>query len=133
MAGLAAYGTTLTGTACGLIANVVSIDGPSLSLDTVDVTAHDSADAWEEIVPTILRSGEMTLELNYDPTDASHAFAAGLLHYLTSRLIDTWTVGGPMGAWSFDGYVTAFSPSAPHDGKLGASVTIKPTTTVTIP
>lgn len=134
MAGLSARGMILTGAACGVVANVVSIDGPALSLDTADVTAHDSPGGWEELVPTILRSGEVTLEINYNPTEASHKNAAsGLLHQLVNRTTDTWTFGGPMGTWSFSGYVTAFSPSAPHDGKLSASVTIKPTGKVTIP
>ena len=131
MAGIAAFGTTITGAVAGLIGNVVNIDGPSLALDTVDVTAHDSPGAWEEVVPTILRSGEITLEINYNPT--VHKGTNGILKQLTTRAKDTWTLGGPMGAWSFDGYVTGFSPSAPHDGKLSASVTIKVTGPVTIP
>jgi len=131
MPGLAAFGTTLTGAAAGSIGNVVSISGPALSLDTVDVTSHDSTGAWEEHVPTILRSGEVTLELNYDPTE--HPGAGGLLLQLTTRDIDSWTIGGPMGAWSFDGYVTGFEPSAPHDGKLSATATIKVTGDVTAP
>ena len=31
-------------------ANVKSISGPGLSLDTEDVTSHDSTAAWEEVV-----------------------------------------------------------------------------------
>ena len=131
MPGLAAFGTTITGTVAGLIPNVVSITGPALGLDTVDVTAHDSPDAWEEHRPAILRSGEVTLELNYDP--AEHPGAGGLLLQLTTRVIDTWTVGGPMGAWVFDGYVNGFEPGAPHDGKLTATATIKVTSDVTAP
>lgn len=131
MPGLAAFGTTLTGAAAGLIGNVTNISGPGLSLDTVDVTAHDSTGAWEEVVPTILRSGEVTFDINYNPT--THAAAGGLLLRLTTRAVDTWTFGGPMGAWTFSGYVVGFEPTAPHDGKLSASVTIKPTGAVTAP
>ena len=131
MPGLAAFGTTITGAVAGLIPNVVSVSGPDLKLDTVDVTAHDSVGAWEEHAPTILRSGEVKLELNYDP--AEHPGASGLLDLLTSRTIDTWTTGGPMGAWVFDGYVSGFEPGAPHDGKLTATATIKVTADVTAP
>ena len=131
MPGLAAFGTTLTGLAAGLIPNVVSVTGPPLRVDTVDVTAHDSTGAWEEHRPTIIRSGEVKVELNYDP--AEHPGAGGLLLQLTTRVIDAWTVGGPMGAWTFSGYVTGFEPSAPHDGKLAATATIKATATVTAP
>ena len=133
MPGLAARGTTLTGPGVAIV-NVVSISGPGISLDTVDVTAHDSTDGWEEVVPTILRSGEVTFEINYDPATASHRNAAnGLIARMVGRNADTWTFGGPMGVWAFSGYVTGFEPSAPHDGKLSASVTIKPTGVVTMP
>jgi predicted secreted protein len=131
MAGLAAFGLTLTGTAAGLIGNITNFSGPGLSLDTVDVTAHDSTGAWEQLVPTIVRSGEVTFDINYNPT--THAAAGGLLLKLINRVVDTWTIGGPMGAWVFSGYVTGFEPSAPFDGKLSASVTIKPTGAVTAP
>ena len=57
----AAYGTALTkGAYPGTeVAQVTSISGPGISLDTVDVTEHDG-DGWEEVVATILRSGEVT-------------------------------------------------------------------------
>jgi predicted secreted protein len=132
MPGLAAYGLTLTGAAAGVIANITNFSGPGISLDTVDVTAHDSTGAWEEVVPTIVRGGEVTFEINYNPT--THHYAGhGLAFNLITRLIDTWTIGGPMGAWSFQGYVTAFEPSAPFDGKMAASCTIKVTGAVTVP
>ncbi len=129
MAGLAAYGTTIAdGT--GVLANVTSISGPGITLDTADVTAHDSADAWEEHVPTILRSGDVSLDINYDPADVTHG---RILTALTTRAEIAWTLGGPVGAWTFAGYVTGFEPSAPHDGAITASVTIKPTGEVNTP
>jgi len=62
-------------------AQVTSIDGPELSLDTVDVTSHDSAGGWEEVVGTILRSGEISMDLVFDPAHATHKYAAGGLTY----------------------------------------------------
>lgn len=134
MPGIAARGTTLTGAGGAAIVNVTSISGPGLKLDTEDVTAHDSTGGWEEVVGTILRSGEVTLEINYDPAAATHKNAAlGLIHKLINRTSTVWTMGGPMGVWVFTAYVTAFEPSAPFDGKLSASVTLKPTGAVTAP
>ena len=138
MAKYDAYGTALykgtnTGTAYG---QVVSISGPSLSLDTVDVTSHDSTSAWEEVVATILRSGEITLEIVYDPANATHKYATGgLLYDMVSRTAITLTLIFPDTAtteWTFSAFVTAFEPSAPVDGALTASVTLKPTGVVTI-
>ena len=74
MAKYDAYGTNLyRGTSGGgtIIAQVQSIGGPGLSADTVDVTSHDSTGAWEEVVVSILRSGEITLDIVYDPANAT--------------------------------------------------------------
>jgi hypothetical protein len=110
-------------------AGVTNISGPGLSLDTVDVTSHDSTGAWEEVVGTILRSGEISLDLVYDPADATHKYAAGGLLYdlvsrtaiaLTLEFSDTATT-----TWSFNALVTGFEPGMPVDGFLSASATLK--------
>ena len=109
---------------------VTNISGPGLSLDTVDVTSHDSTGAWEEVVGTILRSGEVTMDIVYDPADATHANVAdGLLADLVARtLITTFhLVFSDVGVteWDFNAFVTGFEPSAPVDGALTASVKFK--------
>ena len=136
MAGIAARPTILSMSDMQLvpvfadIANVVGISGPSLSLDSADVTSHDSTGGWEEVVPTILRTGEVTFEINYDPTEATHNATAGLPFVLETAQLTDFTLLLPIPApggtlWEFEGYVTGFEPGAPHDGKLTASVTIK--------
>ena len=84
MAKYAAFGTHLLRIAAE-VANVKSIGGPGISLDTEDVTSHDSTEAWEEVVATILRTGEISVDIVYDPNNATHKNAAlGLLNDLTS-------------------------------------------------
>lgn len=111
------------------IAQVSNISGPGLSLDTEDVTTHDSTGGWEEVVATILRSGEVKLDLVYDPAAATHKNASGgLLYDLAQRASTTFSIVFPDAAnttWSFTAYVTGFEPSAPVDGALTASVTLK--------
>lgn len=131
MAKYAAYGCSIAdGT--GVIAQVRNITGPGLSLDTVDVTEHDG-DGWEEVVPTILRSGTVTLDIVYDPDNASHI---RLLAALTNKTKGSWTLtfpdAAPAKTWSFSGYVTGFSPTEPVEDSLTASVTIKPTGAVSV-
>jgi predicted secreted protein len=124
----AAFGTLLKrdGTA---VAQVQSISGPGLTLDTEDVTSHDSTGGWEEVVATILRSGEVSLDIVYDPAAATHKYAAGgLLHDLVSRTAVSYTLVFSDTAnttWTFSAFVTGFEPSAPHDGALTAAVTLK--------
>ena len=126
-----AYGTTLKrgGTGGTAIAQIQSISGPGLSLDTEDVTSHDSTGGWEEVVGTILRSGEVTMDLLYDPNAATHKNASGgLLSDLASRASQTYAItfpSSPAVSWTFTAFVTGFEPSMPHDGALTASVTMK--------
>lgn len=124
----AAFGTLFKRGAT-TIAAVSNISGPGLALDTEDVTTHDSASGWEEVVGTILRSGEISLDLVYDPNAATHKNASGgLLYDLTSRASTTYSIVFPSSAtvtWTFTAFVTGFEPSMPHDGALTATVKLK--------
>jgi hypothetical protein len=117
------------------IAEVVEISGPALSVDTADATHHSSSGDYEEVVPTVIRSGEVTFDINYLPTDSTHDATDGLLNDLenkTKRNFELVFTDGSNTTWTLTGYVTGFEPSAPHDDKLDASVTIKLTGQPTI-
>lgn len=121
---------TTAGVALTATAQVTNISGPSLSLDTEDVTTHDSSGAWEEVVGTILRGGEITLDIAYDPAEDTHDATAGngLLSRMEGKTKTDFSIVFPDSAsttWNFDGYVTGFESDAAHDGALTASVTIK--------
>ena len=135
MAKYSAFGTQLLRGAIE-IANVKNISGPGLSLDVEDVTSHDSPGAWEEVVGTILRSGEITLDLVYDPAAATHKYASGgLLYDMVSRTATAFSLvfpSVPAKTWSFNALVTGFEPGAPVDGALTASATLKLTGAVTL-
>jgi len=139
MAKYDAYGTQLyrgTSGAGTLIAQVQSFSGPGLSADTVDVTSHDSTGAWEEVVVSILRSGELTFDIVYDPANATHKNAAGgLLADLAGRASTTYTLVFPDAdttEWAFSAFVVGFEPSMPHEGALTASCSMKITGQVTL-
>lgn len=135
MAKYAAFGAHLLRIAAE-IAGVKSIGGPGISLDTEDVTSHDSTEAWEEVVATILRTGQITLDIVYDPNAATHKNAAtGLLYDLTTRASAAYSIvfaTTPAVTWSFTAYVVSFEPSAPVEGALTASVALKITGKPTI-
>lgn len=125
MAKYSAFGTvfTLGGSA---VVQVTNIDGPELSLDTVDVTTHDSASGWEEVVGTILRSGEVSLDIVYDPAAATHV---ALWTDLVAKAPVACTLVYPdhptHTTWSFNALVTKFKPGMPVDGALTGTVTLK--------
>ena len=107
------------------IAQVTSISGPGLSLDTVDVTSHDQTTAWEEMTATILRQGEISLELVFDPGEATHA---DILANLVGRTYEGFELQFPDSSyteWVFDAYIVGFEPSAAVDGAITASCTLK--------
>jgi predicted secreted protein len=126
MAKYSAYGTLFKRGAT-TIAAVKKIGGPKLSLDTEDVTTHDSTGAWEEVVATILRSGEVTLDLVYDPNAATHKNAAGgIIGDLIGRASTTYSIVFPGAVtWSFTAFCTGFETDAPVDGALTAKATYK--------
>ncbi len=119
------------------VGGVTALMGPALSLDTEDVTAHNSTGAYEEVVGTIVRTGEISLEINYDPEDAAHDDATGLPMALRTQQLTDFEVVFPVPApggtvWAFSAFVSGFEPGAPHDGKLTAACKLKPTGSMTL-
>lgn len=131
----AAYGTAFAigdtaveGTASyTTVAQVRNVSGPSMSGDSIDVTAHDSADGFREYVAGLRDGGEVTLDLIFDPAGATHKNAAGGLAYeYVQRTSKAYKITFPdTTAWTFVAFVTALSPSMPVDGELSASATLK--------
>lgn len=114
-------GETLTS-----VAYIKNISGPGLALDSEDVTTHDSTNAWEEVVATVLRTGELSLDIVYDPQGATHNASTGLIYFSKSKITVGFRVTFPGAvAWDFAAVVAGFEPSAPHDGALTAAVKLK--------
>ncbi len=116
----------VTGVAEVTVAQVTNTSGPGLSVDTEDVTTHDQATAYEEAVTTIIRSGEVTLDLVFDPADATHDPATGLTYRLEDKIYSFFKlIFIDATEWEFSGYVTGFEPAAPSGGALTATVKLK--------
>ena len=109
------------------IAEVGDISGPSLELGTEDVTSHSST--WREFVTTVLAGGEVTFDIKYTPTATTHRNqSGGLIYQMTQKTLRNWRLRFPDGSttsWVFPGYLVAFEPSAPVEGALTASCTIR--------
>lgn len=121
---------TTAGAALTTVAQVQSIGGPGMAADTIDVTTHDSTNAWEEIVVGVLRSGEVSIDIVYDPADDTHDATGGngLLTRLENKTATDFSLIFPDAAsttWGFNGFVTGFVPGAAHADALTAAVTAK--------
>lgn len=133
IAGLNAFGVTIEfGDGSGTytpIGNVTSVEGPEIERETVDVTAHDSPDMWNEFVGGLKNGGEVSVEVNYDPAEHDT-----LMAQFDKDEPVPWRIVWPneIGYWDFSAIMTGFSPEAPVDDKLSAELTLqvsgKPTT-----
>jgi len=131
--GISAFGTLLkvgdggTPESFTTIAEVSNIGGPALKLEPIDVTNHSSTGGWKEFVGGLLEGGELSLEINYDPTHATHDASTGLIADMAARTVRNFQLVFPdtsSTTWSFAALVTGFEPSEPVDGKLSAAVAL---------
>lgn len=110
------------------IAEVTNIGGPSLALDPVEVTNMDSTAGWREFIGGLLDGGEVSLTINYLPTNATHNASNGLIADMTNRTKRNFQLvfsDGSSTTFSFTALVTGFETGEPVDGQLTAEVTLK--------
>ena len=108
------------------VAEVVSISGPGMSRELPDATHLGSPNGYREFIGGLRDGGEVTLELNWLPGNATHdQDNAGRNWRITLPTTPAATV-------TFTGVVSAFEPDIPVDDKMSLSVTIKVSGAVTI-
>jgi len=110
------------------IAEVRDITGPTLSAGTAEVTNHLSTGRYREFISTVLDAGEVTFDIGYIPTNATHDPTTGLLDAFESGVVTDFKLVFPDAGsttWDFSGIVTGFESQIVVDGDLKASITIK--------
>ncbi len=124
-----ASANTLAGAVLTEVARVSNFSGPSFSADTEDVTAHDTAaPGWEEVIATILRTGELKLDIYYDPDGATHDATTGLIYKYENVILGYYQLRFPDAGkteFTFDAYVIGFESTEPVGGALTAAVSLK--------
>src|SRR5713226_1247513 len=60
------------------ISQVRSITGPTVKPKIVDITTHDSPGFWARKLAVLIEPGDISFEINFDKTDATHAFTTGM-------------------------------------------------------
>jgi len=129
MPGLNAFGTQLqrgdgeSPEVFASIANITTISGPEISRETIDVTAHNTANAYMEFRGGLKDGGEVSLELNYDPNE--HDVLVDDFDDVEPRNYKIVFPVTPAVTWAFAAIMTEFSSEAPYDDKLSASITLK--------
>lgn len=111
------------------IAEVKDISGPPQTMDTEEVTNHDSA-GWKEYIPTLLDAGDISFDVNYT-ADPSQTSLRTDMQNRTKRNFQIVMPNTPAETLAFSGYVTNYSYSFPVSGAATGSITIKVTGPVT--
>lgn len=105
------------------LAEVTRITPPGWTRNTVDATHLESPDGWAEFISGLKTASDCTFEVNWIPGPSDPlmaAFEAGKGDF--QLLFPSGTL-----ALQFTGVVTEFRPGeVSPEGKLAASVTIKP-------
>jgi predicted secreted protein len=98
--------------------------------EQIDVTTHDSAGSYREFLNGFKNASEFSPVLKYDPVATSHEYLRAA-HGGTAKSFRVTLPDAGNAQFFFDGIVTGFEVSAPVDGALEATVTIKPTGEIT--
>lgn len=106
------------------IAEVVDIDGPGISVPIVETT-HATSTAAEK-KGGIPDYGEVQIEANWLPANATHDDSTGLVSILDGSTNDFKIVWPDTDAteWAFSGILSNFRPRAGTTSKLGFSATL---------
>lgn len=111
-----------------LLAERVTISGPGFSRDSLDATHMDSPNNWREFIAGLKDGGEVTIESNYVPTDATQNANTGALALFNSGATRNWKLVlpvSPIVTWILPAFVTNFEPDIPLDDKMMLSLTLK--------
>ena len=121
----ASFGTSITIDGAA-IAELTNIGGVDLTVDVIDVTSHDSSNAFREKIAGLIDAGQIPIEGNFYPGDTGQA---ALLAKLLARVVGVFVITFPssVGAtWTFNALVIGFKAAdAPVDGVLPFSANLE--------
>ena len=133
------YGTLIqrwSGAAWVTVAEQVTVSGPSLSSDDVEVTNPESPNSTKEYIPALLDTGEVSFNGNFIPGNASQQ---QLLTDQVARTVADWQIVLPDAVaiadrtkWSFEGYIKSIDFSYPTPTQMTINATMKLAGTATL-
>lgn len=100
------------------IEGVKNISGPSLSMETIDVTNHTSGSSYRQIVPSFKSAGDVSFDVIYDPALEQHE---GLLSDFENRIRRNFQIVLPdagLMQYDFAAYVSGGEIQAPIDNAI---------------
>lgn len=109
------------------IAEITSLTPPKAKRDSDEVSNYASPDAYREFIPTWRDGGEVAVEANWLPNDATQDENTGILANFNDNVNHNWKILLPnsIATIAFAGHVVAFEPDLPLDGHGKLAFTIK--------
>lgn len=109
------FGVTIT-FETGFFAEIRSVTWSGHSRAPLDTTHSATSGGKMTFIPSdLIDPGSLEVEMWFDPTDDPPIDQAP----------ETVTVAWPGGSWSCSGFMTDYSPTAPHDDIMSATATLK--------
>ena len=106
------------------IAQAHDITGPNLDMNVIDATDHDSGGVKSK-VPGVSDPGQITFDVGWDPSDATHAALKTDHDAKTLRNFQEVLTDAAGTTVTFSAYVKTLQPHEPVDGQLTMSVTLE--------
>lgn len=107
------------------VARVISIGGPNLSSEQVEITTLDSSGGYKEFINGLKDGGEFTLELYWKKSDAKQVILRNALGSETSLPMKVIWPDSPSTRCAFLGLVTGFTMNTVANEGVKATITIK--------
>jgi len=116
-----ATGITIAFGTSGFGGEIVDVNGPSLSRESIDTTHQGTSTARTFSPADFYDAGELTYTVHFNPDTLPPV----------AEVAETITLTWPAGAtWVFTGFMTAFANTGTLDDKMTADVTVKGSGTV---
>lgn len=112
-----------SGSAWADIAEINSINGPSMTRDTIDVTSLDSTDGYREFIAGFRDGGTVSLTMNF--TRATYALMKTDFESDVAKNYEIVMIDPDNTTLEFVGLVTELPLTIPTDDKISVDVTIK--------
>ncbi|MDP9326497.1 MAG: hypothetical protein M3O87_08200 [Candidatus Dormibacteraeota bacterium] len=110
------------------VAEVKDIKGVGGKTDMHDATNQSSPNNTEEVLPGLLRTGEVAYDVQALPDDPTHDGVTGLQNVWKNRTLKNYRLIIPRTTkkWTFGGYITEFLDNFPVNGIATTALKIKP-------
>lgn len=108
------------------VAEVTHLGGIQMSASSVDVTHMESPDDAKEFIAGLIDGGEVPIEGNFLPSNATQDDSTGLISIFKSRETRDWRMTLPGGEiFSFSGFLQNVGFDVPMEDKMPFTASVK--------